>query len=304
MLSWTPEFAMDEAGRSPEAGVFLSLSRHLRADPLGQLGMAILILLSFVALAAPMLAPYSVGAQDLSQRFAAPTALHPFGLDELGRDILSRLMFGARISLLLSFVVVSTSALIGLGVGTVAGFVGGWIDDFVMRCIDILMAFPGILLAISLVAVLGPGLGILVLALCLIGWVGYARLARAQILRVREMEYVLSARAAGARSERIVFRHLLPNISGPIIVHATVGMAGVILSEAGLSFLGLGLPPPSPSWGSMLRSGCQHLFDAPHLIVYPGVAIMLAVLSFNFIGDSIRDWLDPKLQKSLESERG
>jgi peptide/nickel transport system permease protein len=173
-----------------------------------------------------------------------------------------------------------------------------------MRGIDILMAFPGILLAISLVAVLGPGLGNLVLALCLIGWVGYARLARAQILRAREMEYVLSARAAGARSERILLRHLLPNISGPIIVQATVGMAGVILSEAGLSFLGLGLPPPSPSWGSMLRSGSQHLFDAPHLIVYPGVAIMLTVLSFNFLGDSIRDWLDPRLQKSLESERG
>ena len=142
------------------------------------------------------------------------------------------------------------------------------------------------------------------LALCLIVWVGYARLARAQILRAREMEYVLSARAAGARSERILLLHLIPNISGPIIIQATVGMAGVILAEAGLSFLGLGLPPPSPSWGSMLRSGSQHLFDAPHLIVYPGVAIMLAVLSFNFLGDSIRDWLDPKLQKSLEPGRG
>jgi peptide/nickel transport system permease protein len=303
MPSWTPEYAMDETGRLAETGGLSALSRHLRADPLGLLGMSILILLSLVALAAPVLAPYSVGAQNLSLRFAAPTPLHPLGLDELGRDILSRLMFGARISLLLSLIVVSSSALIGLGVGTVAGFLGGWIDDFFMRGIDILMAFPGILLAISLVAVLGPGLGNLVLALCLIGWVGYARLARAQILRVRELEYVLSARAVGARTERILFRHLLPNISGPIIVQATVGMAGVILSEAGLSFLGLGLPPPSPSWGSMLRSGSQHLFDAPHLIVYPGVAIMLAVLSFNFLGDSIRDWLDPKLQKSLESGR-
>jgi len=282
----------------------VSLFRHLWKDPLGLIGMAILLLLSFLALAATFLAPYSIGAQDLSQRFAAPTPLHPLGLDELGRDILSRLMFGARISLFLSCVVVSFSALVGLTVGAVAGFVGGWMDDFVMRGIDILMAFPGILLAISLVAVLGPGLGNLVLALCLIGWVGYARLARAQILRAREMEYVLSARAAGARSERILLLHLIPNISGPIIIQATVGMAGVILAEAGLSFLGLGLPPPSPSWGSMLRSGSQHLFDAPHLIVYPGVAIMLAVLSFNFLGDSIRDWLDPKLQKSLEPGRG
>lgn len=295
---------MVEARRSPQAGGLVSLFRHLWKDPLGLIGMAILLLLSFLALAATFLAPYSIGAQDLSQRFAAPTPLHPLGLDELGRDILSRLMFGARISLFLSCVVVSFSALVGLTVGAVAGFVGGWMDDFVMRGIDILMAFPGILLAISLVAVLGPGLGNLVLALCLIGWVGYARLARAQILRAREMEYVLSARAAGARSERILLLHLIPNISGPIIIQATVGMAGVILAEAGLSFLGLGLPPPSPSWGSMLRSGSQHLFDAPHLIVYPGVAIMLAVLSFNFLGDSIRDWLDPKLQKSLEPGRG
>jgi peptide/nickel transport system permease protein len=295
---------MVETRRSPQAGGLVSLFRHLWKDPLGLIGMAILLLLSFLALAAPFLAPYSVGAQDLSQRFAAPTLLHPLGLDELGRDILSRLMFGARISLFLSCVVVSFSALVGLTIGTVAGFVGGWMDDLVMRGIDILMAFPGILLAISLVAVLGPGLGNLVLALCLIVWVGYARLARAQILRAREMEYVLSARAAGARSERILLLHLIPNISGPIIIQATVGMAGVILAEAGLSFLGLGLPPPSPSWGSMLRSGSQHLFDAPHLIVYPGVAIMLAVLSFNFLGDSIRDWLDPKLQKSLEPGRG
>jgi len=295
---------MDERGQSRPPGIWHSLSRHLCKDPLGLLGTAILIFLSFLALAAPLLAPYSVGAQDLSQRFAPPTSLHPLGLDELGRDILSRLMFGARISLFLSFVVVSCSAVVGLTVGAVAGFVGGWTDDLVMRGIDILMAFPGILLAISLVAVLGPGLGNLVLALCLIGWVGYARMARAQILRAREMEYVLSARAAGARSERILFLHLLPNISGPILIQATVGMAGVILSEAGLSFLGLGLPPPSPSWGSMLRSGSQHLFDAPHLIVYPGVAIMLTVLSFNFLGDAVRDWLDPKLQRSLESGRG
>jgi len=294
---------MDDAARSSQAMGLISLFRHLWKDPLGLLGMVILLFLSFLALAAPLLAPYSVGAQDLSQRFAAPTTLHPLGLDELGRDIFSRLMFGARISLFLSCVVVSFSVLVGLTIGAVAGFAGGWMDDLVMRGIDILMAFPGILLAISLVAVLGPGMGNLVLVLCLIGWVGYARLTRAQILRAREMEYVLSARAAGARPERILLFHLIPNISGPIIIQATVGMAGVILAEAGLSFLGLGLPPPSPSWGSMLRSGSQHLFDAPHLIVYPGVAIMLAVLSFNFLGDSIRDWLDPK-QQSLEPGGG
>ena len=266
--------------------------------------MGVLGGLCLVALTGPAIAPFPIGAQDLAHRFAAPSPLHPLGLDELGRDIVSRLIFGARISLFLSFVVVFSSSLVGLAVGAMAGYVGGWVDDLVMRGIDILMAFPSILLAISLVAVLGPGLGNLVLALCLIGWVGYARLARAQVLRTREMEYVLSARAAGATSRRVLLLHLLPNISGPIIVQATVGMAGVILSEAGLSFLGLGLPPPSPSWGSMLRAGSHHLFDAPHLIVTPGVAIMLAVLSFNFLGDSIRDWLDPRLQQSLEQGRG
>ena len=284
-------------------GVLHSLGSHLRRDPFALAGGAILLLMALVALGAPWLAPFAPSSQDLAQRFASPTLEHPLGLDELGRDILSRLMYGARISLFLSIIVVVSSAVIGLAIGTAAGFWGGWLDDLVMRGIDILLAFPNILLAISLVAVLGPGLGNLVLALCVIGWVGYARLSRAQILRSREMEFVLSARAAGATSERILLWHLLPNIAGPIIIQATLGMAGVILAEAGLSFLGLGLPPPHPSWGSMLRSGSQHLFDAPHLIVYPGLAIMLAVLGFNFLGDAIRDWLDPRLQRGLDPGR-
>ena len=297
---------MDE-GRAepahPGRGGTGSLIGHLRRDPFTTVGAGILLLLAAVAAAAPILAPYSAGAQDLSLRFAAPSVLHPLGLDELGRDILSRIMLGARISLVLSFVVVFLSVGIGIFVGSLAGLAGGWVDDLVMRLIDILLSFPSILLAISLVAVLGPGLGNLVLALCLIGWVGYARLTRAQVLKTREMQFVTAARASGARTARILLLHLLPNIAGPLLVQATVGMAGVILSEAGLSFLGLGLPPPSPSWGSMLRSGSQHLFDAPHLVVYPGVAIMVAVLSFNFFGDSLRDWLDPRIRKGLEAGR-
>ena len=276
---------------------------HFRGDPFTAVGVGILLLLAAVAAAAPLLAPYSAGAQDLSLRFAAPSALHPLGLDELGRDIFSRLMLGARISLVLSLVVVLVSAGMGILVGSLAGLAGGWVDDLVMRLIDVLLSFPSILLAISLVAVLGPGLGNLVLALCLIGWVGYARLTRAQVLKTREMQFVTAARASGARTARILLLHLLPNMAGPLLVQATVGMAGVILSEAGLSFLGLGLPPPSPSWGSMLRSGSQHLFDAPHLVVYPGVAIMVTVLSFNFLGDSLRDWLDPRTRKGLEAGR-
>ncbi len=281
----------------PAGGRAAALRDRLRGDPLALAGAAILLVLAATALAAPLIAPYPPGGQDLSLRFAPPSALHLLGLDELGRDILSRLLFGARISLALSFTVVVLSAGVGILVGSAAGLAGGWVDDLVMRFIDILLSFPSILLAISLVAVLGPGLGNLVLALCLIGWVGYARLTRAQVLKAREMPFVLAARASGARSGRILFVHLLPNIAGPLIIQATVGMAGVILSEAGLSFLGLGLPPPSPSWGGMLRSGSQHLFDAPHLVLYPGVAIMLAVLSFNFLGDSVRDWLDPRVRK-------
>jgi len=215
-------------------------------------------------------------------------------MDELGRDILSRLVLGARISLILSLTVVFVSGTVGFLVGSIAGLAGGWLDDVVMRTIDVLLSFPSILLAISLVAVLGPGLVNLLLALCLMGWVGYARLTLAQVLRIRKTEYVLSARACGAQSDRILLHHLLPNVAGPLIVQATVGMAGVILSEAGLSFLGLGLPPPSPSWGSMLRSGSQHLLDAPHLVLYPGGAIMVVVLSFNFVGDFLRDYWDPR----------
>jgi peptide/nickel transport system permease protein len=262
-------------------------------------GAGLLVVLALIALTAPFLAPYSSGAQDLSRRFSPPSPQHPLGLDELGRDTLSRLVLGARISLVLSLAVVLVSAGFGTLIGSLAGLSGGWVDDLVMRIIDILLSFPSILLAISLVAVLGPGLGNLALALCLIGWVGYARLTRAQVLKTREMQFVLAARASGARKGRILMLHLLPNIAGPLVIQATVGMAGVILSEAGLSFLGLGLPPPSPSWGSMLRSGSQHLLDAPHLVLYPGIAIMLAVLSFNFVGDFLRDWLDPRTRLGI-----
>jgi len=292
---------MDDPRGAPSGTGSRSFGKHLRRDPFAMTGSGILLLLLAVALAAPLTAPYSVGTQDLSLRFAAPSMLHPLGLDELGRDILSRLMYGARVSLVLSMVVVLVSGAVGILVGSVAGLAGGWVDDLVMRFIDILLSFPSILLAVSLVAVLGPGLANLVLALCLIGWVGYARLTRAQVLKTREMQFVQSARASGAPASRILLFHLVPNIAGPLVVQATVGMASVILSEAGLSFLGLGLPPPHPSWGSMLRSGSQHLFDAPHLVLYPGIAIMMTVLSFNLVGDSLRDWLDPRIRQEPEA---
>jgi peptide/nickel transport system permease protein len=195
--------------------------------------------------------------------------------------------------------VVLLSGMIGVLIGGFAGYVGGRVDTFVtVIVINSLMAFPGVLLSIALVAFLGPGLDRLIFALVIIGWVGYARLARGQVLKIRTLEFVEAARALGASGFRIFFLHVLPGIIQPILVQASIGMAGAILAEASLSFLGLGIPPPTPSWGSMLNEGRNHLFDAPHMVVFPSVALVLTILSFNFIGDAFRDWLDPKALKS------
>jgi peptide/nickel transport system permease protein len=218
-------------------------------------------------------------------------------MDELGRDILARILAGAQISLLVGLAVVGVSSVTGMALGSIAGYFGGTIDDLISRIIDVLMAFPGILLAIALVAVLGPSLTNVVLALSVIGWVGYARLVRGQALRAREFEFVQAARALGAGPSRIVMRHVLPTAIPAVVVQATLGMAGAIIAEAALSFLGLGVQPPTPSWGTMLDAGRSHLFDAPHLTIFPGLAIALLVLGFNFLGDGLRDRIDPKLRK-------
>lgn len=250
-----------------------------------------------LALFGPSLSPYDPSTQELARRLEGPSLQHPFGLDELGRDILTRIASGARISLLVGLAVVSVSSLAGMFFGSVAGYFGGRVDDVISRVIDVLMAFPGILLAIALVAVLGPSLVNVVLALSVIGWVGYARLVRGQALRAREFEFVQAARALGAGSSRIVLRHVLPTTLPSVVVQATLGMAGAIIAEASLSFLGLGVQPPTPSWGTMLDAGRAHLFDAPHLTIVPGVAIALLVLGFNFLGDGLRDRVDPKMQR-------
>lgn len=197
--------------------------------------------------------------------------------------------------MLVGFSVVLCSSLIGLGVGCLAGYYGGWLDLVMVGILDVLLAFPGILLAIALVAFWGPGLERLILALVAVGWVGYARLVRGQIMKSKELDFVRAARSLGASDLRIVLLHLIPNIIQPVLVQASIGMAGAILAEASLSFLGLGVPPPMPSWGTMLNDGRSHLFDAPHLVLFPGLATMLAVLSFNFLGDGLRDALNPKL---------
>jgi peptide/nickel transport system permease protein len=222
------------------------------------------------------------------------------GTDELGRDTLSRLLWGARLSLAVSVSVVAVSLALGLGIGGLAGYLGGWVDTALTTfAMNTFLALPGILLAIAFAAFLGPGFTNLVLALAIGGWAGYARLVRAQVMAVRDREYVDAARALGASGMRIFFRHILPNIVQPILVQAAIGMAGVILAEATLSFLGLGIPAPAPSWGSMLNDARSHLFDSPHLVLFPAVAVAGAVLGFNFMGDALRDRLDPRTRLEL-----
>jgi peptide/nickel transport system permease protein len=257
------------------------------------------IVLVLVALTAPWLAPYDPNVQDTSRRLEGPSSDHILGLDDLGRDVASRVIYGARVSLRVGFSVVIITAIVGIILGSIAGYFGGFMDTVIMRISDMLLAFPGILLAIALVAVLGPSLNNVVLALSVIGWVSYARLTRGQVLKVREMEFVTAAEALGARSPRVIFRHLLPNVISPVIVQATLGLAGAILAEASLSFLGLGVQPPTPSWGAMLTTGRQYLGIADHLAIYPGMAIMLAVMGLNFFGDGLIDALDPKYRKEM-----
>jgi len=262
-------------------------------------GLLLTVALVIVAIAAPLLSPFDPNSQDTARRLESPSHGHLLGLDDLGRDVLSRIVWGARVSLRVGFSVVILASLVGITLGAMAGYFGGWMDTLIMRVTDILLAFPGILLAIAMVAVLGPSLNNVVLALATIGWVGYARLVRGQVLKVREMEYVTAAKAMGARSPRVIILHVLPNVMNPVIVMATLGLAGAILSEAALSFLGLGVQPPTPSWGAMLTSGRRYLGLANHLAIWPGVAIMLAVMGLNFLGDGLIDALDPKYRKDL-----
>lgn len=273
---------------------------RIRRQSLAVIGIVLLCVFVVCGLAAPWLTPYDPSTINLLHRLQGPSLRHWAGTDELGRDTLTRLLYGARISLAVSVSVVSVSLSLGLAIGGVAGYLGGWIDTALTTfAMNTFQALPGILLAIAFAAFLGPGFSNLVLALAIGGWAGYARLVRAQVMAVRDLDYVDAARALGASGLRIFFRHILPNIIQPVLVQAAIGMAGVILAEATLSFLGLGIPAPAPSWGNMLNDARMHLFDSPHLVLFPAMAVAGAVLGFNFLGDALRDELDPRTRIEL-----
>jgi len=263
--------------------------RGRRAATAGALGLGVLALL---AVAAPLLAPDSPYAPDLAARLQSPDLAHPLGRDSLGRDVLSRVLYGGRISLAVGASTVVLSLLVGVALGASAGLRGGWADEVLARVIDVFLAFPGLLLAIALAAVLGPSVANVVLALSLLGWTTYARLTRVEVAALRRREFVAAAEALGAGPVRVGVRHILPLVAPSLLVQATFGMSGAIVAEASLSFLGLGAPPPLPSWGAMLDEGRPFLLVAPHVTLFPGLALALTVLVLQLLGDGLRDWLD------------
>jgi peptide/nickel transport system permease protein len=262
--------------------------------PATWIGAVLLGLFLAAALLGPWLAPWSPTRADLDHRLLGPTGAHLFGTDENGVDLLSELLWGARVALTISATVVAICAVVGVALGTVAGYFGGWLDEVVMRTVDVLLAFPGLLLNLAIVAVVKrPGLSIVVFALCVNGWVAYARVARAQVLSLRERDYVTAARALGAGPLRVMARHIVPNLLGPVLVQMTFGMGGVILVEASLSFLGVG-PQLNYSWGALLDQGRGQIWTTQRLALVPGLAIALVVIGCNLVGDALRDRLDPR----------
>jgi peptide/nickel transport system permease protein len=278
------------------AGEFFS--RLIRARLAG-LGLVIVILFAFSAILAPLLAPYSPTKQQITNGLKPPSADHLLGTDQLGRDQLSRILYGGQASLQVGFIAVGIALFVGVALGLIAGYWNNsWLEAIIMRAMDALLAFPALVLALALVAALGPNLQDAIIAIGIVGIPAYARLTRGQVLSVRERDYIEAARTVGATDFRIILRHILPNVTAPLIVQSSLGIAFAILAEAGLSFLGLGVQPPTPSWGEMLNSGRGYLEIDPWLIIGPGTAIFLCVLGFNFLGDGIRDVLDPRLRNS------
>ena len=273
-----------------------AVSRLVRRSPAGVIGLAIVVAMILIAAIGPQFAPYPPNAPDYMHARQGPSASHLGGTDDFGRDIFSRVLYGARISMTVGFLGVVIGLIPGAVLGLTAGYYGTWFDELVMRVIDVLLAFPGILLAIAMVAVLGPGLINIVIAIGFFGIPVYTRLVRGATLQAKEQVYVEAVRAQGAASRRILFRHILPNIVAPIIVISTLQIAAAILTESALSFLGLGAPPPTPEWGAILTNAKDDLATLPYMALFPGAALVITVLGFNLLGDGLRDILDPRMK--------
>ncbi len=280
--------------RQARLGEIYRFGRALMRHPLAVAGLVIVLLLVLVAALAPLLAPYAPSTQHLADRLQGPSAQHWLGTDELGRDILSRLLFGARITLGIVALVTAIAAPIGLVIGCMAGYGGGWIDAALMRVTDVFLALPRLILALAFVAALGPGIENAVLAIALVAWPPYARIARAETLALRRSDFIAAALLAGASPGRIVVRHIMPLCLASVIVRVSLDMAGVILIAAGLGFLGLGAQPPTPEWGAMIAAGRKYMLDQWWVAAMPGIAIAVVSLGFNLLGDGLRDVLDPK----------
>lgn len=271
--------------------------RRFKGHGLGLVGAVIVFLLFVVSLAAPILAPYDPNHIDIRCILESPSYDHLLGTDQLGRDVLSRILWGGRISLLVGFVAVGIATVIGVFLGAVAGYYGSWVDNIIMRLVDIMLCFPTFFLILAVVALLEPSIWNIMVVIGATSWMGMARLIRAEILSIKERDYVLAARALGASHARIIWRNIVPNAMAPVLVAATLGVAGAILTESALSFLGIGVQPPTPSWGNILTAGKDSIEVAWWLSFYPGVAILITVLGYNLLGEGVRDAIDPRLRE-------
>jgi peptide/nickel transport system permease protein len=281
------------------AGIFLKREfwPRFRRNRLALSGLILVLSLFFISLLAPWLAPYDPNFIDIKAILMPPSNLHPMGTDSLGRDVLSRIIYGSQISLKVGFVAVGLATIIGVLLGAVAGYYGGWVDNLLMRLVDLMLCFPTFFLILAVIAVLEPSIWNIMIIIGLTSWMGVARLVRAEFLTLREREFVQAARALGAKDGRIIFRHLLPNALAPVMVSATLGVAGAILTESALSFLGLGVQPPTPSWGNILTAGKDNIEIAWWLSVFPGLAILFTVMGYNLLGEGIREAIDPRLKE-------
>lgn len=293
------EFARESASNRIRSSL-KRVSGELRASPLSMFGAVLVVVLGFVAVFGPAIVPHDPTTQQLEHRLQGPSVTHPLGTDHLGRDMLSRITYGARFSLAIALAVTAIRVVVGTVVGLVAGYVGGWLDELLMRLVDIQLAFPGLVFALVVAGILGPSLRNVMIALAIVGWTTYARVVRSEVLSIRERKYIEYAQLVGTPRRRLFGRHLLPNVISPVIVIATLNLGTVVLATAGLSFIGLGAQPPTPEWGTMLAEGRSHLRTAPWIVNAPGVAIMCTVLGFNLLGDSLRDALDPRQQTRVE----